>query len=141
VIRFGEVRNIEFRHSARQTSSVHKDQSDNMLTEVLTTHHAWEVYVTTSDESILIAKTSHSHASDLTRQRVQDVAGAKFGADFEAAVEYYRQHEEDQKLLESAENWAHSAAIVFAGAIGCRLVVTSVGDELGLDDLKKMMDY
>jgi hypothetical protein len=138
VIRFGEVRNIEYRHTFTQTSSFRKDTDDKMVTELLTKHHTWEIYVTIPNESVLLAKTEHSRDATLSRQRIEDVAGGRFGSNFEAAVDYYRQHERDQQQLEAARNWAHSAAIVIAAAVGCRLVSTEVGDELGMDDLKDM---
>lgn len=137
-LKYSEIRNVEFRHVMQQNSSMRKSEDDGMMVEVLINQDAWEVYLTTANESLLIAKASHSRDGGMARQRVQDVAGgAKFGEAYDAAVDYYRQHEEDQRRLEEVKDWAYSVAVTFGAAIGCRMVETEVGDELSVINLDK----
>lgn len=129
-IKFDEIRNLEFRHLMQETSQMQKSEEDGLMVEMLTKHDIWEVYVTMANEALLIARTVHRRDSKMSRQRVQDVAGgARLGDQYDAAVGYYRQHEEDQRQFEAAHDWAHALAMTFAGAINCRLVETEIGDE------------
>ncbi|GIK63446.1 MAG: hypothetical protein BroJett018_12400 [Chloroflexota bacterium] len=137
-LKFDEIRNLEFRHLMQQSSHMQKSEEDGLMVEILTHQDVWEVYVTTANEAILIARTLHSRDSSMSRQRVQDVAGgAKIGEQYDAAVGYYRQHEEDQRQFEASRDWAYSVAVTFAGAMNCRMVETEVGDDISALNLEK----
>jgi hypothetical protein len=126
-LRFDEIRNVEYRYILVETSRARQSNDDNMLTEVLIRHHSWEVYLTLPEEALLLARTNHVVDSELDRRRISDIAGTKFDTDYEAAVNYYRQHAEDQKHLDDSRQWARAAAMVIAGAMDKPLVETESG--------------
>ncbi|MBI5930846.1 MAG: hypothetical protein HY862_16165 [Chloroflexi bacterium] len=137
-IKFDEIRNLEFRHLMQQSSKMQKSEEDGLMVEVLTKQDIWEVYVTTANEALLVARTLHSRDSTMSRQRVQDISsGAKVGEQYDAAVDYYRLHEEDQRQFEASRDWAYSVAVTFAGAANCRMVETEVGDDLSSINLER----
>jgi hypothetical protein len=124
-IKTGDVRNVELRHTIRR-EFVPQPDDRNLVTEVMYTLYTWEVYLTLPDESLLLAQTTHSTSSELSRKRA--TAGSRFSIDSQAGIEYLRQHQEDQEAYEAAESFARTISIVIASTLGVRLVKTQVDD-------------
>ncbi len=129
-IGFNQIRNIELRHVILYDADIVKsDDNDGMMTEELTAHHEWRIYVTVPNESVLLAATVYESSSELNRQRAQ-VKGQTGKLDYVDNVEYYRKLTEEQEARDEAKIWAERAAYLIASAIGCRLVETEVGEEI-----------
>lgn len=129
-IGFNQIRNVELRHVIIYDSDIVKSSdSDDMMTEELTAHHEWRIYVTVPNESVLLATTVHESNSELNRQRAH-IKGQTGKLDYVDNVDYYRRLTEEQEAREVAKTWAERAAYLIAGAIGCRLVETQVGEEI-----------
>lgn len=122
----GDVRNVELRLTIGRESSSRQDGED-LITEVTHTTYTWGVYLTLSDESLLLAHTAHATSSELTRQRA--MAGDKFAVDTRSTMEYLRQHQEDQGAYEAAETFARTVAVVVANTLGTRVVKTQVDSD------------
>lgn len=129
-IPFDEIRNVEYRYSILETSKMQKSGEDELMTEILTRHHIWEVYLTLEGETLLLARTTHVADSELDRRRVQDVAGTKFDTNYGAAVDHYRQYEQDQREMNEAQQWSKAVAMVVASDIGVKLVEIGVSTDL-----------
>lgn len=123
-----DVRNVELRHTVLRRSDERRD-SQNIAIEVTYFTYIWEIFLTLADESLLLAQTSHTTSSELLRQRA--TRGNKFAVDTQAGIEYLRQHQEDQEAKDRAANWAETAALVMAGALGVHLVKTELGAGTG----------
>jgi len=122
-IHTGDVRNVELRYTITRRSAP-QAESQGVVTEVTFTHYAWDVFLTLPDESVLLAQTTHSTSSELSRKRMS--VGNKFAVNTKAGIEYLRQHQADQQAYEAAESFARSASIVIASTLGVRLVQTEV---------------
>jgi hypothetical protein len=120
----GDVRNVELRHTVTRRS-MPKQQEHGVITEITHITYTWDVYLTLPDESVLLAQTSHTTTSDLSRRRATST-GEYSAVDLEAGIEYLRQHQMDQQAYDTALGWAESAALVIAGTLGVRLVKTEV---------------
>lgn len=129
-IPFSEIRNVEYRYSLLETSKISENREDNMMTEILTRHHIWEIFITSEGEALLLARATHVADSELDRRRIEDIAGTKFDTDFGAAVDHYRQHAQDQRDMDEAQQWAKSVAMVIASDIGTKLVEIEIGTDL-----------
>ncbi|MBN1678815.1 MAG: hypothetical protein JW966_00890 [Anaerolineae bacterium] len=123
VVKTHEVRNVELRHSVTH-EYVPQQEGSGVITEVTYTIHSWDIYLTLPDESLLLAQTSHTTSSELTRHRA--MAGNKFAVDTEAGIAYLRKHQADQEAYDTAIGWADGAAMVIASALGVRLVKTEI---------------
>jgi hypothetical protein len=125
VIKTGDVRNVELRHTiARQF--VPQPESKDLATEITYTTYTWDVYLTLPDESLLLAQTSHATSSELSRKRA--TVSNKFSVDSRAGIEYLRQHQADQEAYEAAETFARTASIVIASTLGVRVVQTEIDE-------------
>lgn len=134
-IGFKQIRNVELRHVIIYDSKVVKsddsiDSRQGLMTEELTAHNEWRIYLTVPNESILLASTIHNSDSELSRQRAQAKSQTN-KLDFHDNVDYYRRLTEEQEAIDAAKTWSERAAYLIASAIGCRLVETQVGDALG----------
>jgi hypothetical protein len=123
VIKFHQVRNVERRHALIRRY-VSKEETNRLATEIIYTTHSWGIYLTLADESLLLAQTSHTTSSEITDQRARQED--KFAINSTAGIQYLRQHQADQRQHDAAEEWAESAAVIIAGALGVRLVKTEV---------------
>jgi hypothetical protein len=123
VLDVGDVRNVELRHTTRH-EFVTQEESRDIATEVTYITYLWDIYLTLPDESLLLAQTSHTTSSELSRQRA--TSSNKFAVDTQAGIEYLRQHQADQEAKDAAEKWAESAAIVIASTLDVHLVKTAV---------------
>ncbi|PJF43224.1 MAG: hypothetical protein CUN55_09140 [Phototrophicales bacterium] len=129
-IGFNQIRNVELRHVIMYDSNIVKAKdNDDLMTEELTVHHEWRIYLTVPNESVLLAATVHESSSDLNRQRAK-VRGQTGKLDYVDNVDYYRRLNEEQEEQERAKVWAERSAYLVAAAIGCRLVETQVGEEI-----------
>ena len=124
---FRMVRNIELRHTIRHESEVKEDTDSDMMTEDMTTHYEWGIYLTIPNESILMAATAHSMRNELNRKRADKSTTQQLA--FADNVNYYRKLEEDQEAKDTAREWAERASYIIASSIGCRLVETQVGSD------------
>lgn len=124
-IRVAEVRNVELRHTITHEHTARPSGRD-LATEVTYIHYTWGVYLTLSDESLLLAQTAHQTSSELQRKRA--TIGDKFSVDSKGGLEYLRQHQEDQEGYERAETYAHAVAIALANALNVHIVKTQVDD-------------
>ncbi len=125
VIKTSDVRNVELRHTISR-KFVPQVESKDLATEVTYTTYTWDVYLTLPDESLLLAQTSHSTSSELSRKRA--TVGNKFSVDSKAGIEYLRQHQADQEAYEAAETFARTVSIVIASTLGVRVVQTEVDE-------------
>lgn len=125
---FRMIRNVEFRYNVRHESQIEEDTNDDLLTEETLSTYEWQIYLTIPNESILLAATSHTMSSRLTRNRAMKSSTERLN--YTDNVNYYRQLEEDQEARETARIWAERASYIIASTIGCRLVETQVGTEL-----------
>jgi hypothetical protein len=128
MIRTADVRNIELRHSIIRRAITQEDNSD-VITEKTQITHTWDIYLTLSDESVLLAQTNHITSSDLLQQRATSTN--KFSVNSSAGIEYLRRHQEDQEAYDVANNWADAAAVIIASTLGVRLVKTEVEEGPG----------
>ncbi len=126
-LRTSDVRNVELRHVISRDHTTRKEGRD-LATEITHVHYTWGVYLTLSDESLLLLQTSHDTTSELSRKRAS--VGDKFAVDSKAGIEYLRQHQADQAAYEHAETIARAVGIVIANTLGVRLVKTQVDDEM-----------
>jgi hypothetical protein len=124
-IKTDAVQNVELRHNVTRDFTSQKDR-DGTLIEVTHIHYAWEIYLTLLDEAILLAQTTHSTSSDLSRKR--GTVGNKFSVNTKAGIEYLRQHQEDQEAYEGAETFARTVAVVIASTLEVRLVKTEINE-------------
>jgi hypothetical protein len=123
VIKTGDVRNVELRHTvARQF--VPQSEDKDLVTEVTYINYIWDVYLTLPDESLLLAQTTHATSSELSRRRA--TVRNKFSVDTKAGIEYLRQHQADQEAYEAAETFARTVGIVIASTLSVRLVQTEL---------------
>ncbi|MBN1201504.1 MAG: hypothetical protein JXJ20_06575 [Anaerolineae bacterium] len=125
-LKISDVRNVELRHTILHRSMAAQD-AGGFAIDVTYTMHTWGVFLTLPDESLLLAQTTHSTSSELSRRRT--MAGNKFSVDSESGIEYLRQHQADQEAYDTAASWAESAALVIAGTLGTRLVKTEASQE------------
>ncbi|HML20425.1 MAG TPA: hypothetical protein PKD09_02175 [Aggregatilinea sp.] len=130
VLKTADVRNVELRHTVRERSEM-REESGGLATEVTYLLNIWGVYLTLSDESLLLAQTGHETNTNLLRSRA--VGGNKLAVDSARGLEYLRLHQADQSLFERAQKWAESAALVIAGALHTRLVKTEVQETYSAD--------
>ena len=124
-IKTNTVHNLELRHTVTR-DFVSQNDSDGTLLEVTHIRYTWEIHLTLTDESILLAQTTHMTSSDLSRQR--GTVGNKFSVNAQAGIEYLRQHQEDQEAYEAAETFARTVAVVIASTLGVRLVKTEINE-------------
>lgn len=132
-ILYHDVRNVELRYIIDTLSSTKDDDDSEMLMEVSTTQRTWSIYLTLADESLLVVTTSHTTDSELTRQRLQKVSSGsskRATSEFTSNIEYYRKIADQNQHLESARKFAESAAYIIADRLGCRLVLTQLGEEI-----------
>lgn len=129
-VSFEDVRNIEFRYTVVETSEVEEDEDSDLLTELTSRHHAWEVLLTVEGESLLLARTQHTTSGELERMRTTSMTADKRDTNFDIAVDYYRMHEEDQRQQEEARRFAQALALHLAADVGVKLVETAIGAEL-----------
>ncbi|HLY27776.1 MAG TPA: hypothetical protein VKQ72_15630 [Aggregatilineales bacterium] len=129
-IAFAEIRNVELRRTVIHESSIVKDE-DGMSVDQTRTNHLYGVYLTLSNESVLVAQLRHVITSDLTRHRARtgiSAVGKGKGYDAEAEMAYLRQHAVDQQDHDETSMFVESMAVVMAAAIGRTLVKTEVVD-------------
>ncbi len=131
VLKTADVRNVELRHTVRERVEL-RDDRGGLATEVTYLLNVWGVYLTLTDESMLLAQTGHESNSDLLRNRA--VGGDKLAVDSARGLEYLRLHQADQALFERAQKWAESAALVIASALRTRLVRTEAQERLSDED-------
>ena len=131
-VRFREIRNVELRHVVELFSEMRQDNThDKMMTEELTTRHAWEIHLTLADETILLAMTTHSAKQDRENQPMESTSKIDVASKFHTNVTYYQQLQQQQQEHDKAEHSAEATAYLVAAVIDCTLVKTQIGAELG----------
>jgi hypothetical protein len=104
-----------------------------MAVDATQTYHIFGIYLTLSNESVLLIQLSHGRASDLTRHRAKvgvSAVGKGSAYNAEQEMEYLRQHQADQAQLDATEAFAESAAYIIAAAVNRPLAQTEIGEDL-----------
>ncbi len=130
-IKFQNIRNVELRQTITHESSIEKDE-EGMAVDATLTHHIFGVYLTLSNESLLLAQLEHVPASELSRHRAKvgvSAVGKGSGYNPEQEMEYLRLHQVDQNQLDATESFAEAAAYVIAAGLGRPLAMTETGDD------------
>lgn len=128
IVNYTDIRNVEYRHTLTHESTL-KPEGGEMATDVTRSVHRHEVFLTLSDESVLILQIVHETSSELQRRRltmkregIEDIGQAR------QDMEYLRQHQRDQAYSERSRRFADRAALVIASNLSRNLVRTQVGD-------------
>jgi len=127
-IEFQDVHNVEHRYIISEVASNVPARDGSYMVEQLTNRHIWGLYLTLSDESLLLLRASFIQSSDLIQSRVTMVGGGnKLDTNAAEGVKYFKQHVEEQERIDEINNATLYAAYLVANALGRHIVKTEVG--------------
>lgn len=128
-IKFEGIRNVEHRHSIVNESRLERGD-DGLAVDVTTTTHEYAVFLTLSDENLLLLRLTHVTSSDLRRRRIKVMPGGGDPSKVEADMLHMRQLQRDQVLHDRVAQFTESAAYVIAATLDKAVARTSVGEDL-----------
>src|SRR5258708_7985057 len=132
-IKFTDVLNVELRHTTLHESMMEKDE-EGLDVDMTQISQVYALFLTTKDESILLAQLRHLSESAAARHRVKtglsaSGKGTYSAKDAEQEILYLRGQQQDQQRLDEMATFGESAGMVIAGALNRPLVKTDLGDE------------
>jgi hypothetical protein len=127
-IEFQDIHNVEHRYIITEVSSNVPASDGSYMVEQLTNRHLWGVYLTLSDESLLLVQATFIQSSDLIQSRVSMVGGGnKMDTNAAEGVKYFKQHVQEQERIDEINSSTLYAAYLVANALGRHIVKTEVG--------------
>lgn len=122
---FKEIRNIEYRYIQGPLVESVPSEDGKYMTEMTTRRHLWGIYLTLSDESLLLVQSVFTQSARLLQSRVDTVAGGnKLATNSAEGMRYFQEHLAEQEAIEAAKKSVEQCAYVMANAVNCHLVVT-----------------
>jgi hypothetical protein len=127
-IAFKNVRNIELRHTIMHEATTEQD-SDGYEVEHTRRRDRYGVYLTTSDESILLMQMDHM----LSEELISQPSRAAGNQNIDKNMIRYLRHQQDAEKREKLEEFAEGAALVLADTVGRPLVLTTIGNLIDVE--------